>query len=232
MKRVLAIIVISCLLPTVTLAVPYAEPSRLRYQYKIGNFFVSVDDYWIERHDGTDYLYVEIKYTSHAEFSMFFETGVDVMAYQDNTVIVPAQRTVPGAPPYERIFPGQEGVYREVYELFDTIHPVSIYLTSPKSAELFIRREFDLQLTEARYVKDTEDDADAEQSDDDEMKHVSLYDFTENAFDYVLDASEGNGVIVDLANGNSTVVISRSDFEMYRQALQLCTEHPEWTTTK
>lgn len=63
------------------------------------------------------------------------------------------------------------------------------------------------------------------------MQKLSIEQFILSAETTIRSAAEGSSVAVSTGDGRGVVIIDESEMEMYRQALALCTEHPEWVLT-
>ena len=60
------------------------------------------------------------------------------------------------------------------------------------------------------------------------MQRITLETFLESPEQLITSAAGGEHIAVSTGDGNTAVVIDESEWEMLRQALNLCTEHPEW----
>ena len=252
MKRLFCLVLCICL---ITSCATYAEISRSHQGniYKIGDFFVELYDYWIENHSGTDYLYVEISYTSKAEYSMFFETGVVINIMQDGEYLNIAQRDIEGVQPYRRIIPGEKGVYREVYKLYNSSDEVYLYLLNPDEyyhpgSTGDSIREFVLHIAnmptqkpQATLEPDNEEDTDGSFEEDSiiskmtelyekEFEVMTIADFMKNTIHNLTRTMYGKDIKVGtgFGEGNATIIIGEKEYDILRQALKICIDHPEW----
>ena len=61
------------------------------------------------------------------------------------------------------------------------------------------------------------------------MNKVTLKQFLADPEHIVCDAAVGEYTAVRIGDGKIAVIIDDTEWTMLRQALSLCTEHPEWT---
>ncbi len=64
------------------------------------------------------------------------------------------------------------------------------------------------------------------------MREITERDFLGNPMRFInLAAYEDEFTSVNVGKGRSAVIISDTEWQMLLQALKICTEHPEWTTS-
>ena len=63
------------------------------------------------------------------------------------------------------------------------------------------------------------------------MQRITLETFLETPEQLITSAASGEHITIATGNGNAAVIIDEAEWEMLRQALNLCTEHPEWMHT-
>ena len=63
------------------------------------------------------------------------------------------------------------------------------------------------------------------------MQRITLETFLESPEYLITAAAGGEHIAVSTGDGNAVVMIDEAEWEMLRQALNLCTEHPEWMRT-
>lgn len=61
------------------------------------------------------------------------------------------------------------------------------------------------------------------------MNNITIEQFLQCPFDALADTTNGISTRISIGNGHSAIIISETDYEMLKQALRICTEHPEWT---
>ena len=248
---------IFCLILSILLVISsttYAEISRSHQGnvYKIGDFFVELYDYWVENHNGTDYIYVEISYTSKAEYSMFFETGVVINIMQDGEYLNIAQRDIEGVQPYRRIIPGESGIYREVYKLYNNTDEVYMYLINPDeyyhpdstnaSTHEFVLHIANMPTQRPQVtLEPDEEDTDVFFEEDSiigkmtelyekEFEVMTIAEFMKNTIHNLTRTMYGEDIKVGtgFGEGNATIILGEREYEVLRQALKICIDHPEW----
>ncbi len=254
MKKLLCMIIVFCLIIT---CAAYAEISRSHEGniYRIGDFYVELFDYWIENHNGTDYLYVEISYTSKAEYSMFFETGVVIRMMQDGEYLNIAQRDIEGVQPYSRIIPGAKGVYREVYKLYNNLDEVYMYLINPDeyyhpgstndSIHEFVLHVANMPTQKPQVTLEPEDEEDIDgyfvEEDNSiisemtelyekELEVMTIAEFMKDTMHNLTGTMYGKDIKVGagFGEGKATIIIGEKEYEIFKLALKICIDHPEW----
>lgn len=63
------------------------------------------------------------------------------------------------------------------------------------------------------------------------MQRITLETFLESPEHLIASAAGGEYIAVSTGDGNAVVMIDEAEWEMLRQALNLCTVHPEWMRT-
>lgn len=63
------------------------------------------------------------------------------------------------------------------------------------------------------------------------MQRIALKTFLESPEQLITSAAVGEHITISTGDGNAAVVIDEAEWEMLRQALTLCTDHPEWMRT-
>ncbi len=64
------------------------------------------------------------------------------------------------------------------------------------------------------------------------MDTIAIDAFMKNPMKYMREAMDGQFCKVTAENGTAAVIIDETEWTMLCQALKLCTEHPEWATSK
>ncbi len=63
------------------------------------------------------------------------------------------------------------------------------------------------------------------------MEAIDINQFLKDPVRPIIQALDGNTTTITMGDGHRVVVVDETEWTMLNQALKICTEHPEWTTT-